>query len=172
MNKKEVNIPNTLTVLRLIACPVIVYLILSSKNIAALILFIAALITDLADGYIARKYKMETIFGKIVDPFADKILYACVLFPALIINNLQAWIWFFAALTLILIIGYKFFVKKELSVTNIGRMFIVVESILLMIMIYGIVNKIVLSLFAAMIIIPAVYYSKKYFDVGKKRTKR
>jgi CDP-diacylglycerol--glycerol-3-phosphate 3-phosphatidyltransferase len=71
------QLPNALTILRLIAIPVYAALILSSTDghsWAAAILFAAAAITDQIDGYLARRWHVESEFGKIADPLADRLL--------------------------------------------------------------------------------------------------
>ncbi len=68
------NLPNKLTMIRLVLVPVTMALMLSGHAVAAGIVFALASITDFFDGYIARKYNLVTSFGKIMDPLADKIL--------------------------------------------------------------------------------------------------
>ena len=68
------NLPNKLTIARIIAVPFYILFHLTGHYIIALILFILAAVTDYFDGMIARKYKLTTNFGKIMDPLADKIL--------------------------------------------------------------------------------------------------
>lgn len=72
--KKIFNIPNILTIFRLILSPVIFYLIWVDRKNLALFLFILAVITDKADGVIARKSNQETAFGETIDPIADNSL--------------------------------------------------------------------------------------------------
>lgn len=78
------NLPNKLTILRVIMIPLVMcfYMIeaIPYGKIVALILFVLAAITDFLDGYIARKYNLVTDFGKFLDPIADKLLVASVLF--------------------------------------------------------------------------------------------
>lgn len=77
MTWKDLNIPNTLTILRVISVPFFIYFLLSHSNtlrMVAFILFALASLTDLVDGYIARRLKQETEFGKFLDPLADKFL--------------------------------------------------------------------------------------------------
>ena len=75
MNKsKWRHVPNILTILRLIAVPVMALLMISGKLTEGLIVFAAAELTDILDGYIARKYNFITNFGKLADPFADKAI--------------------------------------------------------------------------------------------------
>ncbi len=68
------NLPNKLTIARIIGAPVFVVFYALGWYIPAFIVFAAASITDLFDGRIARKYNIVTNFGKIMDPLADKIL--------------------------------------------------------------------------------------------------
>lgn len=68
------NLPNKLTVARIICVPVFVALYISDMFIAACAVFLVAAFTDFLDGYIARKQGLVTNFGKIMDPLADKIL--------------------------------------------------------------------------------------------------
>ena len=90
------NLPNKLTVLRMLAVPVFVVLMLIEVNgqvcegwckWTALGIFIAAALTDLLDGRIARKYKLVTNFGKFMDPLADKLLVVSALICLLIVDN-------------------------------------------------------------------------------------
>lgn len=76
------NLPNKLTTLRVILIPffVVFYTFNTGVNrYIALIIFIAASITDFLDGYIARKYNLVSNFGKLMDPLADKLLVCAAL---------------------------------------------------------------------------------------------
>ncbi len=68
------NLPNKLTIARVIAVPFFIAAYMTGHYLTALILFTAASLTDLLDGKIARKYNLVTNFGKIMDPLADKVL--------------------------------------------------------------------------------------------------
>ncbi|KAL9016306.1 MAG: hypothetical protein Q9185_006348 [Variospora sp. 1 TL-2023] len=68
------TIPNILTLSRLIAAPIIGYLTVHDQHVAALALFIYAGATDLVDGWIARKWNLQTVVGTVIDPMADKTL--------------------------------------------------------------------------------------------------
>jgi cardiolipin synthase len=68
------TIPNILTFSRLVAAPVIGYLVLHDYHAWAVGLFAYAGITDLIDGYIARRWKLQTVVGTVIDPMADKTL--------------------------------------------------------------------------------------------------
>ena len=68
------NLPNKLTVGRVIAVPFFIAAYMLGWHMTAFVIFIAASFTDMLDGKIARKYNLVTNFGKIMDPLADKIL--------------------------------------------------------------------------------------------------
>jgi len=63
-----------ITMVRIVLIPVFMVLLLLGYNYAAFGVFVAASLTDLADGYVARHYKQVSDFGKFVDPLADKLL--------------------------------------------------------------------------------------------------
>lgn len=71
MNK---NVPNILTVARVIAVPFFILCYYRQQYPAAFIIFVLASLTDMLDGYLARKYSLVSNFGKFMDPLADKIL--------------------------------------------------------------------------------------------------
>lgn len=72
--KKNLNLPNVLTLIRLCLVPVYVAFFVRGMKYAALITFLAASFTDLLDGRIARHFHLITNFGKLMDPFADKVM--------------------------------------------------------------------------------------------------
>lgn len=77
------NLPNKLTLARVILIPFFIFFLMTDffaySGFAALIIYIAACITDFLDGYIARKNNLVTTFGKFLDPLADKVLVAAAL---------------------------------------------------------------------------------------------
>ena len=68
------TIPNVLTIIRIILIPVFEVLFFKGEKIAALCVFCAASLTDMLDGYLARKLNQITDFGKLFDPLADKLM--------------------------------------------------------------------------------------------------
>ena len=91
------NLPNKLTVLRVVLVPFFVAALLISKSVepmkwAALVLFIVASLTDLLDGKIARKYNLVTTFGKFMDPLADKILTISGMICLIELGRIPSWI--------------------------------------------------------------------------------
>ncbi|MBP3241607.1 MAG: CDP-diacylglycerol--glycerol-3-phosphate 3-phosphatidyltransferase [Oribacterium sp.] len=91
------NLPNKLTLLRIIMIPLFVILLLleGGQNqylrIASLIVFCLASFTDFLDGQIARKQNLVTDFGKFMDPLADKLLVCSALICLIELNQLPAW---------------------------------------------------------------------------------
>jgi cardiolipin synthase (CMP-forming) len=69
-----VNIPNLLTALRILIVPVFGYFLSKEQYLFAILLFLAGGLTDILDGYIARKFNMITAIGKLADPLADKLM--------------------------------------------------------------------------------------------------
>ena len=89
------NLPNKLTMLRIIMIPFFVFFLLSEipgKDIIALVIFCAASLTDLADGKIARKYNLVTDFGKFMDPLADKLLVCSALICLVDLGRIPSWV--------------------------------------------------------------------------------
>jgi CDP-diacylglycerol--glycerol-3-phosphate 3-phosphatidyltransferase len=92
---KIVNLPNALTSLRLVAVPILIWLMAADTESArfwATIVFILAAITDLMDGAIARKRGQVTSFGKLADPIADKALIGTALIGLSLLGDLSWWI--------------------------------------------------------------------------------
>ena len=90
------NLPNKLTILRVIMIPFFVFFLLSgvggsASKWIALVIFAAASITDTLDGYIARRDNLITDFGKFMDPLADKLLVCSALICFVELDKLPAW---------------------------------------------------------------------------------
>ena len=101
------NLPNKLTMFRMILIVPFVILLLGGEwgwyrallgdglvytDLAALVVFVVASLTDLLDGKIARKYNLVTNFGKLMDPLADKMLVSAALICLTAMGRLEAWI--------------------------------------------------------------------------------
>ena len=91
------NLPNKLTILRIIMIPFFVFFLLSgvggsASKWIALVIFAAASITDTLDGYIARRDNLITDFGKFMDPLADKMLVSSAFICLVAQNKIAAWI--------------------------------------------------------------------------------
>lgn len=86
------TIPNFLTVSRILATPVIGHLIIQHQHIPAVSLLFLAGLTDVVDGYIARKYNMGSVVGTILDPFADKFLMTTLVITLSWSGQLPTWL--------------------------------------------------------------------------------
>lgn len=91
------NVPNVLTVIRIILVPVFLTVLFMHPHdqgwrLAATAVFTVAILTDLADGHIARKYNLVTDFGKLWDPVADKALTGAAFVALGILGELWWWI--------------------------------------------------------------------------------
>ena len=89
------NLPNCITLLRLAVIPVLFLLLLSPGRVLSMViavLFIVASITDLIDGYVARKYNIVTTMGKFLDPVADKLIVSTAMIMMIPIGRIPAWI--------------------------------------------------------------------------------
>ena len=91
------NLPNKLTIMRVILIPFFVFFLLSPYfpaygNYIAVAIFIVASLTDMLDGKIARKYNLVTNFGKFMDPLADKLLMCSAMICLIELDRLAAWI--------------------------------------------------------------------------------
>jgi CDP-diacylglycerol--glycerol-3-phosphate 3-phosphatidyltransferase len=88
------NLPNVLTVVRILLVPVLVVALLgeTGNDLLAAVVFAAASATDALDGYLARSRNSITSFGKLMDPIADKLLVIAALFALVSLGRLEAWI--------------------------------------------------------------------------------
>jgi CDP-diacylglycerol---glycerol-3-phosphate 3-phosphatidyltransferase len=90
-----VNVPNVLTLVRILLVPVLVVALLDKTgggDLLAAIVFVIASVTDAIDGYIARAQGSITTFGKLMDPIADKLLIVAALVALVSRGKLEAWV--------------------------------------------------------------------------------
>ena len=86
------NLPNKITLVRILLVPVVMMFLLTLQEWLALVVFLLAALTDGLDGYIARKKRLITNMGKFLDPLADKLLISAVLIVLVQLQRLDAWI--------------------------------------------------------------------------------
>jgi CDP-diacylglycerol--glycerol-3-phosphate 3-phosphatidyltransferase len=89
------NVPNVLTMLRILLVPVLLVALLDktpSGDLLAAIVFAVASFTDAIDGYLARSRNAVTNFGKLMDPLADKLLIVAALVALVSLGRLEAWV--------------------------------------------------------------------------------
>lgn len=108
------NLPNKLTLLRVILVPFFVFFMLTDivpfSTVIALVIFIAASVTDALDGHIARSRNLVTTFGKFLDPLADKVL---VISALICLNSIGV----IGAVPVIIIVAREFMVSGLRLVT-------------------------------------------------------
>ncbi len=94
--KSIYTVPNILTAFRFAIVPVLLLMLQPGRGdivaLAAFFLFLIGALTDLADGYLARKYGIESVLGKLMDPLADKMLVATPLIMLIPMGRIPAWV--------------------------------------------------------------------------------
>ena len=88
----SINIPNAITLGRVILVPVIFWLLLTGNTRAAFIAFVCAGVSDAIDGYLAKRFKLQTELGAYLDPMADKLLVASVYIALGVAAKLPLWL--------------------------------------------------------------------------------
>jgi len=101
----DLNIPNMITLGRLLAVPVTVWLILNDFIFAAFWLFVAAGISDAIDGFLAKRWNQVTEFGAYLDPLADKALLASVFITLGVQGHLESWLVILVVFRDVMIVG-------------------------------------------------------------------
>ncbi|HUK10693.1 MAG TPA: CDP-alcohol phosphatidyltransferase family protein [Stellaceae bacterium] len=99
------NVPNAITLARLLSVPLAVWLILEARFAAAFWVFVAAGISDAVDGFIAKRFDSRTRLGALLDPIADKTLLVAVYVTLGAVNHLEAWLVILVVFRDLLIVG-------------------------------------------------------------------
>ena len=111
------HVPNALTIIRFLLIPVIVISIFNGDYIIAFIFFTVSGITDIADGFIARKFNLISNFGKLMDPLADKLTQIATIASLTLKDIIPIWILAIVLLKeLIMIAGASFLYGKDVVV--------------------------------------------------------
>ena len=172
------NLPNLLTLLRIISVPFIGYMLYVEEYTIALVLFIASGLTDILDGYIARKMNSISSFGKLADPFADKLVQVTAL-AILYTKGVVPWV----VLSIVcikealqLLGGFNLFRKKNIVVysSKIGKIasFIFYSAVGLSIL-FSIIGKgnnnpgqftSLIQMILALAVIPMLFAFYKYLN--------
>ena len=151
------NLPNLITLGRLLTVPITVYLLMQSAYLAAFILFLLAGASDALDGYLAKRNNQTTELGAILDPLADKALLVGVYVPLGLQGNLPNWLVVLVVFRDVLIVGgviVLFLVRLEVKMrpliiskintaTQIGLAAIVLAELGLSLNIMGLVEAMV-----------------------------
>jgi CDP-diacylglycerol--glycerol-3-phosphate 3-phosphatidyltransferase len=121
------NLPNMLTMLRIAAIPLMAFLLLSpsrSAGFQAAAVFALASITDWLDGYLARRMGIVTVFGKFLDPIADKLIVMAALIMILPFGRVPAWMVLVVLGREIIITGLRGIASNEgivISASDLGK---------------------------------------------------
>mgnify|MGYP002525943570 FL=1 len=119
MKKIAKHIPNILTIFRFILIPFIVLNLANDKYLAAFVIFTVSGLTDILDGFIARKFNFITNFGKLIDPLADKCTQIITLATLALKDIIPMWIIIIVILKeFIMVAGASFLYGKELVVSS------------------------------------------------------
>ena len=130
------SVPNILTYLRFLLVPVFIALFLCDYLYISLIVFVFACLTDVIDGFIARKFNLQTDLGKLIDPLADKILKTSTIICFGVKNIIPSWLFaLFLILDLFLIISGAIILKQGIIIKSnilgkLGTVFVSVGVIL------------------------------------------
>ena len=136
------NLPNTITIARILAIPIFLIILnmdIEYKNIISAGVFILISATDALDGYLARKQKKITAFGKFADPLADKLLVAAALIY-LIGFGVPKWVAFVIIAREIAVTGLRLVAstkKIRVAASNIGKIKTITQIIALIAVILG-----------------------------------
>jgi len=143
-----VNIPNILTAVRFILIPIFGGYLYKEQYSTAIILFVISGITDILDGYIARKFNMVTSFGKLADPVADKLMQI----TALVLLTLQDLI---PVIVLIVVVAKEVFM-------GIGSISLYKRNVIVQASWYG---KLATVVFYIAIIMTIIFKMKNFHNV-------
>lgn len=169
------NIPNILTMIRFILVPVFILIFFSSGSnylIESFYIFLLAGLTDVLDGYIARKYDLITKFGTVMDPLADKVMLLCVLCCYMIKGLIPLWIVMIIFISeLLMIFGalYLYFFNEEHVVPSnkFGKVATVFFYLAIVLLVFftneaGVINIIVIA-----VLIKVIAFTNYSFGFGR-----
>ena len=165
------NIPNFLTILRMAAVPIFASLMMEENLFAAAVIFVLAEITDVLDGIIARHFNIITSFGKIADPFADKLMQLTALFmlgQRDMIPRIVPWLVLIKELFLLISSLYILKSKKKVDVSSkwFGKLASVLLFVAIMLVFFNVPSTITDTLFwvcVGMAIFSAIMYILNYY---------
>jgi CDP-diacylglycerol--glycerol-3-phosphate 3-phosphatidyltransferase len=137
------NLPISLTVLRILFIPVLVVILLihfNGKELVAFILFLLAVLTDSFDGLLARRKKQETVLGQLLDPVADKLLVASVFICLVGLGAVASWMVVIIIGREIAITGFRAIASTKginIPASRLGKFKMTFETITICLLILG-----------------------------------
>ena len=170
------NVPLFLTLLRILAIPVLVIVLLShfqGKEITGFIIFSLATLTDTLDGFLARKSRQITVMGQLLDPTADKLLVASVLICLVGLGVVPAWMAVIIIGREIAVTGFRAMASSQginIPASILGKIKMILETITIGILLLGerilgslyILSKVGLWLTILVAVFSAAEYYMKY----------
>ena len=171
------NLPNKLTIIRILMVPVCILFLLTElggrfNHLITLVLFVAASLTDLLDGYLARKNNLVTNFGKFMDPLADKLLVCSALICFAATRQLPAWMVIVIIAREFIISGFRLIASDEgvvIAASYWGKIKTVVQIIMIIAVIIEFPYAMVIAWAAVVLtIVSLVDYVIKNIHVIKK----
>ncbi|SFU38254.1 CDP-diacylglycerol--glycerol-3-phosphate 3-phosphatidyltransferase [Butyrivibrio sp. M55] len=174
------NLPNKLTVCRVILIPFFVFFLLFDPNSVsfkwiALGIFVIASLTDMLDGKIARKYNLITDFGKFMDPLADKLLVCSAMIGLIELGRIPSWIVIVIIAREFVISGFRLIASdngRVIAASYWGKFKTTFQMIMVILMIANIQNnafymltQVIMWIALALTIISLVDYLVKNKDV-------
>ena len=176
----KMNLPNKLTILRILLIPVFVFFMLGHTGTAgkwiAGLLFIAASLTDTLDGYLARKNDEITVFGKFMDPLADKLLVCSALICLVQLKRLSAWVVIIIVSREFIIRGFRLVAAERgtvIAASSWGKLKTVAQMIMVILLIFNfsglfhVLGQIFTVLATILTVVSLVDYIYKNVDVLK-----
>lgn len=166
------NLPNTLTVIRFFLIPLFIFVFFSHLKfnyIIAIVIFLLSGITDILDGYIARKYNMVTKFGKLFDPFADKLMIIGVLWCLETKKFIPSIILYIVLLKELVMIVGSLFLYRRINLVVSSNIYGKISTFLFYVAIILLLLKIRISLYFLIVAVifalfALIVYSVKYIS--------
>ncbi|MCR4568176.1 MAG: CDP-diacylglycerol--glycerol-3-phosphate 3-phosphatidyltransferase [Pseudobutyrivibrio sp.] len=178
------NLPNKLTLFRVLLIPIFVFFLLINPESQALriiadLIFVAASLTDLFDGKIARKYNLVTNFGKFMDPLADKLLVCSAMICLISTGQLKAWFVIIIVAREFIISGFRLVAAENnvvIAANIFGKFKTVCQMIMVIILVANIpwnwlqiIGQIFVWLSLIMTVLSLVIYIYQNIDVLKEQ---
>lgn len=175
------NLPNKITIARVFMIPVFLIIYLTDlfpySNVIAVSIFIIAALTDALDGYLARKYKLVTNFGKFADPLADKLLVSAALICFASKELMPVWIIVVIISREFIISGFRLVASDKgivLAASNIAKVKTTAQMIMSILLIihldtslFHILEQTFIYLAAILTVVSLIDYLYKNIDVLK-----
>jgi CDP-diacylglycerol--glycerol-3-phosphate 3-phosphatidyltransferase len=174
------NVPMLLTIMRLISVPVLIVVMLShfsGQEVVAFIIFVFACLTDMLDGFWARRKQMTSVIGSLIDPMADKLLITSALIVLVENHVVPAWMAIIIIGREIAVTGFRAIASSRgynIPASGWGKVKMILETVTIAILILGphylgILYHLAHSLGLWLIVIMALFSAVEYFiRFGKK----